>query len=106
MKHSKLGSEMIDGLQSYIANQAGKVALKKTKRDLPGPAPTFKARDIQRLRKDVFQLSQPLFAQLLNVEVPTVRAWEQGTRQPSGTALRLLEILARDPSVVRKLKAA
>ncbi len=103
MKRSKLGSEIIEGLQSYLDYRDGKKSLKATERELPGPAPRFTAKDIQKLRKDVFHLSQPLFARILNVESPTIRAWEQGTRHPSGAALRLLEILARDPSVLKKL---
>ena len=104
MRHTKLGSEIIDGLKAYLEYRDGKQALRTTERELPGPAPRFTSRDIKRLRKDVFQLSQPLFARILNVEIPTIRAWEQGTRHPSGAALRLLEILARDPGVLKKLK--
>ncbi len=104
MGHTKLGSEIIEGLQSYLDYRDGKKQLTTTERELPGPAPAFTAKDIQRLRKDVFHLSQPLFARILNVEILTMRAWEQGTRQPSGAALRLLEILAKDPTIVSKLK--
>lgn len=104
MKHTKLGSEIIDGIKDYLEYRDGKKILKSTKRELPGPAPDFTSRDIKRLRKDIFRLSQPLFARILNVEIPTIRAWEQGTRQPSGAALRLLEILAKDPDVLQKLK--
>jgi putative transcriptional regulator len=37
-------------------------------------------------------LSQPVFAAALNVSPETVRAWEQGKREPEGPTLRLLEI--------------
>lgn len=47
------------------------------------------------LRKAVFHFSQPLFARILYVGVPTIRAWEWGTKHPTGTALRLLQILSR-----------
>lgn len=103
VKHSKLGLGIIEGLQSYLDYRDGKKTLKTTERESPEPAPLFTSNDIQKLRKDIFHVSQPLFARILNVESPTIRAWEQGTRHPSGTALRLLEILAKDPTIVKKI---
>jgi putative transcriptional regulator len=105
MAHSKQGREIIGGLEDYLEYRQGKRSLRTTERDLPGPAPALNSKAIRRLRIEVFHLSQPLFARVLNVEVPTIRAWEQGKRQPSGAALRLLEILSREPDLVKRLKA-
>ena len=44
-------------------------------------------------------LSQPLFAAALNVSPETIRAWEQGKREPEGPTLRLLEIAEEHPDV-------
>lgn len=63
------------------------------------PAPTFAARDVREIR-DQLNVSQPVFAQLLNVSPETVRAWEQGKKQPSGPAERLLEIAQQHPDWV------
>jgi transcriptional regulator with XRE-family HTH domain len=41
-----------------------------------------------------------LFAQLLNVPPVTVRKWESGERNPSGAALRLLEIMRSRPEAL------
>jgi putative transcriptional regulator len=62
-------------------------------------APRFRARDITAIREKL-RVSQPLFASLLNVPLATARSWEQGTRTPSGAALRLLEIVRSRPETV------
>lgn len=55
--------------------------------------------EIKELR--VFlQLSQSLFADVLGVSVKTVIAWEKGTNQPCGSALRLMQILKNNPDVI------
>jgi putative transcriptional regulator len=45
-------------------------------------------------------LSQAVFADALNVSRETVRAWEQGKREPGGATLRLLEVAERHPEVI------
>lgn len=40
-------------------------------------------------------ISQSVLAKLLNTSVSTVQHWEIGHRQPSGSALKLLNILDR-----------
>lgn len=53
--------------------------------------PKFSARRIQRARAKL-GFSQAVFAHALNVSPATVRAWEQGSREPDGAAVRLLEL--------------
>ena len=60
------------------------------------PAPTYTSARIARIR-DGLRLSQAVFAMALNVSAETVRAWEQGKREPDGAALRLLQIAERHP---------
>jgi putative transcriptional regulator len=51
-------------------------------------------------------LSQPQFAALLQIDVGTLRNWEQGRRRPSGTAKALLRAIHKDPEhVLRALVA-
>ncbi|MEJ0035202.1 MAG: helix-turn-helix domain-containing protein [Gammaproteobacteria bacterium] len=52
------------------------------------------------------RLSQPKFAQLLHVDVGTLRNWEQGQREPTGPAKALLTAISRDPTHVLKALAA
>lgn len=50
-------------------------------------------------------LSQPKFAQLLDVDVGTLRNWEQGRREPTGPAKALLRAIKNDPEAVLKALA-
>ena len=73
-----------------------KLTLRTTK--LPKPAPALTPKDVARIRARL-KVSQPVFAAMLNVPVVTAISWEKGRRQPSGTALQLLEI-AREHSEI------
>jgi transcriptional regulator with XRE-family HTH domain len=61
--------------------------------------PTYQAQRVRSIRERM-GLSQPLFAQALNVSVQTVRGWEQGIRVPDGSSERLLEIAEKHPGAV------
>ncbi len=76
-----------------------KLTMRTTTLRLAKPAPILRPRDISAIRTKL-RLSQPVFASILNVPVATARSWEQGTRSPSGAALRLLELVRRQPNVV------
>jgi putative transcriptional regulator len=45
-------------------------------------------------------LTQEEFASALCISVKTLRNWEQGRRDPSGPAMRLLQIAAKHPEVL------
>jgi putative transcriptional regulator len=59
----------------------------------------YGAARIRKLR-GTMGLSQAVFADALNVSRETVRAWEQGKREPEGATLRLLEVAERHPQVI------
>ena len=46
------------------------------------------------------KLSQAAFAQLIDVQLGTLRNWEQGRREPTGPAKALLRAIERDPEHV------
>jgi len=62
------------------------------------PPPQYGASRIREIR-DQMELSQPVFAAALNVSAETIRAWEQGKREPDGPTLRLLEVAEQHPEV-------
>ena len=66
---------------------------------LPAPPRPMSAQEIRALR-DALQASQAVFARFLNVSPQLVRAWESGTRSPTGAALRLLEVATRHPATI------
>jgi putative transcriptional regulator len=49
---------------------------------------------IKRLRKRA-NLSQAVFAAVLNTSVSTVQKWEIGDKRPSGPSLKLLNLIER-----------
>jgi DNA-binding transcriptional regulator YiaG len=53
--------------------------------------------DKVRATREVFGLSQPLFAKFLGVEVSALRHWEQGVRSPSAVVRRFLDEMNASP---------
>jgi putative transcriptional regulator len=58
------------------------------------PLRDYTAADIRRVRAKT-KASQAVFAAVLNVGPTTVAAWEQGTKKPSGPAVKLLDLVER-----------
>ena len=54
---------------------------------------------IKTIRKKT-NLSQSVFAKLLNVSLSSVRQWEQGQRVPTGATRVLLELLDKSPNIL------
>ncbi len=85
------------GLEEGIQCAKGELNLRTT--EPPERPPALKAREVAVLRQQL-NMSQGVFAHMLNVSPKTVQSWEQGERQPSQAALRLLQILRARPQVV------
>ena len=56
--------------------------------------PSYTGDEIREIRERN-HVSQPVFASYLNVGRSTVAQWEQGKKTPSGSAARLLDLVAR-----------
>lgn len=54
----------------------------------------FTAEQVRSLRLK-YKLSQPVFAQYLNVSDKLVKKWEQGESKPRGPALKMLSIVEK-----------
>jgi len=63
------------------------------------PEVEFTSGEIKRVRAKV-NLSQSVFARLLNVSVSSVRQWEQGKRFPTGSTKVLLDLLDKEPHIL------
>ena len=59
------------------------------------PVKTLSPRQIKHIRLCT-GVSQTVFALYLNTTLSTVMQWEQGLRHPSGTSLKLLNIVAKN----------
>lgn len=93
----KKKSAIIDAIQETARGLQGagvisQVTLREFERmSLPEIKP-MKPAQIKRLRKAA-NVSQAVFAALLNTSVSTVQKWEIGQKQPTGTALKLLHLV-------------
>ena len=50
--------------------------------------------------REQMNLSQTVFAMLLNVSPSSIRHWEQGKRKPTGSTKVLLELLGKSPHLL------
>jgi DNA-binding transcriptional regulator YiaG len=67
---------------------------------LEGP-PWYPPHSVREIRHKL-SVSQAIFAQMLGVSASTVRAWEQGRREPEGAARRLLQMADLHPDVLEE----
>lgn len=67
---------------------------------LPPPVKPIPAKQIRAIRVGL-GCTQVEFAALLNVPTVTAISWENGTRKPSGAALRLLAVAKHHPEALQ-----
>ena len=98
-----LGDHLIDGLSEILNFERGQINLRTRFihfKDLPDWSP----QKVQQLRKKL-RMSQSYFAICLGVSAGAVKAWEQGLKEPSGAARRLLQIFSEAPETLKKIVA-
>ncbi|AFZ02246.1 helix-turn-helix domain-containing protein [Calothrix sp. PCC 6303] len=59
------------------------------------PMETLEAKQIKQIRESA-QVSQAVFAAILNTSLSTVQKWEIGQKRPTGTALKLLYLVQKN----------
>jgi DNA-binding transcriptional regulator YiaG len=111
MKKQKrtFGQRLIHGATQAAAIARGEAKpARVTRRSIASGAtqvhepPRYDAKQIRRLRESL-NVSQAVFARILNSSDATVKAWEQGQRLPDGISLRLLELIEKAPDVFRSI---
>ncbi len=80
------------GLRQTLAYAQGEAEARVTTLTIPDPPPAYDAERIRALRTGL-GFSQPYFSHVLSVSPKTVQSWEQGTRVPSRSAARLLQLI-------------
>ncbi|MCP5532509.1 MAG: helix-turn-helix domain-containing protein [Akkermansiaceae bacterium] len=90
-----------DDLVTSMQKGMGLTACKITARThrLKTRAASIPAKEIAAIRAKL-NVSQAVFADLLNVPKATAVAWERGLRLPSGAAVRLLQIAKDSPGAL------
>lgn len=100
-KEYKLDADELIGALKDIRDHAagtGKITMRTFTVDVPR-VETIKPREVRAIRTRL-NMSQEVFARVLNVPVVTEASWERGRRFPSGAALRLLQIAAKKPEAL------
>ena len=92
---------LLQSLRDHADHLEGrkKLTMRTSRLVLPAPIKVLRPTEITSIRQKL-NVSQPVFAALLNVPVATERSWEQGKRKPSGAALRLLVIARQKPRIL------
>ena len=88
-----------DSLLEHLSEN--KVTLRTCTLSLPEQPPQYTPGNIVAIRKKL-NVSQSIFAQILNVSKDTVSKWELDERHPSGPSARLIQILERNPEALLK----
>jgi putative transcriptional regulator len=87
----ELFEELVEGAQEMGAYLRGEANAARV---------TFVGEPDPRAIRAKLDLTQEQFAEALCISVATLRNWEQGRREPSGPAMRLLQIAAKHPDVI------
>jgi putative transcriptional regulator len=93
--------ELVKALTDVRDHVAGrrKITMRTTTVAIPARVERIRPEEVRAIRRKL-NVSQEVFARLLNVPVVTEASWEAGRRNPSGAALRLLQIARKEPSVL------
>jgi putative transcriptional regulator len=102
------GKAVIQGLKEAIAYERGELTNVRvvtvervTARKAHVERPPWYAPFLIREIRHKLSVSQAIFAEMLGVSASSVRAWEQGKREPDGPARRLLQIAEAHPEVLK-----
>jgi putative transcriptional regulator len=78
----------------YACGAIDKVTMREFDRMCLPSVPPLEPEQIKQIREES-QVSQAVFAAVLNTSVSTVQKWEVGQKRPTGTALKLLHLVRR-----------
>lgn len=97
-KKVKIFEELKQSLQEALAYEQGKKSPVRVT-ELPSPPKPLTPAQIRAIRQS-FNVSQVIFARLINVSPNAVESWEQGVRRPREATLKLLTIVHEHPEVL------
>lgn len=99
MMEGKLYAELVRGLEEAGAHARGEL-------EIPAERIHFVGEPDPREIRGRLGMTQDQFADALGISVKTLRNWEQGRRDPSGPAMRLLRIAEKHPEVLIEAAAS
>lgn len=96
MKHWNVYQEIIDECKEIREKGIGHLRRRTRKLTPIVPIKEYAPHEIKALREKN-QYTQLYLGEILGVSIKTIQAWECGTNKPTGTALRILQVLEQDP---------
>lgn len=93
--------DLVGSAEAFADHLKGgrKLTLRTKMVQLPSRVKPLSPAQVRAIRKRL-NVSQPVFAAMMNIPTVTAASWERGRRQPTGAALRLLDIARRHPEVL------
>lgn len=92
--------ETLAELKAYNQGDKSRIARVRTREYTPvTPIKAFTGEEIKNVRERN-NFSQSYFGDFLGVSLKTIQAWEAETNKPSGSALRVLQILEQNPNAL------
>ena len=94
-------ADLVGSVEAFAHHLTGKqkITLRTATMPLPPPVKSLTPSQIRSIRKKL-NVSQPVFAAMMNIPTVTAASWERGRRKPTGAALRLLDIARKHPEVL------
>ena len=90
---SELANDILRSLEQAVAISKGKMK--------PANVIRYEISDVKAIRAEL-NVSQKELAKAMDVSIDTVKSWEQGRRNPTGLASKVLMLLAKDPTLYSK----
>ena len=90
---NKTGRDLIQSMSEAVAFTEGKnIGARVTVVEVP---------DVRAIRRGL-HMSQQRFAATYRIPLPTLKNWEQGRRSPDAPAAAYLQVIVRQPKVIRE----
>ena len=93
--------DLVGSVEAFAHHLTGKqkLTLRTATMLLPPRVKPLTPSQVRLIRKKL-NVSQPVFAAMMNIPTVTAVSWERGRRKPTGAALRLLDIVRKHPGVL------
>jgi putative transcriptional regulator len=93
--------DLVGSVEAFAHHLTGKqrLTLRTATMPLPPPVKPLTPSQVRSIRRKL-NVSQTVFAAMMNIPTVTAASWERGRRKPTGAALRLLEIARKHPEVL------
>ena len=89
----------VEAMATHVCGER-KLTLRSHVLTFAEPIAPVRPKDVAAIRRQL-NVSQSVFAALLNVPKVTAISWEKGRRKPTGAALRLLDLIRKKPKILQ-----